>query len=285
VAAALNGTIGTFTKLGFSASATHHEIAFLKCFAAFVVLLAFCLGSAARRRELASNAVRWPQFALLSFLGIFCLYFFETWAFAQASVPLVSFLTYAAGGFTLLLSSLFLGERLGLSKLGAFAAIIGGVYLIVAFEGVIPGRAAGIVLALLGGLGYAMFIFMSKLFRMQGGLPQLVWLFGFGSLYLAVPLLGSGLTVPSGFALLMVAALVVFPTIGGFYFTTKALEHGEASKVQIVETGDPLFATLFGFLFLGESLGMGGSLGAACIMAGLLLAIKPDSPRPRSLQA
>src|SRR5207245_963014 len=130
MAAGLNGTIGTFTRFALGSGASHHQVAFWKCFMAFVILLGYCLSSRSRRHELAILKSDWHKFALLSFLGIFCLYFFETWAFAEASIPLVSFLTYAAGGITLILSSRLLGERFGPSKLAAFAAILTGVYLI-----------------------------------------------------------------------------------------------------------------------------------------------------------
>ncbi|MBX8485085.1 DMT family transporter, partial [Pseudomonas cichorii] len=278
IAAILNGTIGVFTRMGFAHGATSNQIAFWKCFAAFLVIALYCATSQARRRETLALTSKWPQFAVLAFLGIFCLYFFETWAFEEASIPLVAFLLYAAGAMTIVLSAIFLGERIGLYKVIAFAAILTGVYLILSYEGEISGSYLGITLALLGGLGYALFIFTSKLMNVGSGLPQLAWLFGFGSLYLLVPLLREGFAIPDGIALLAIAALVLLPTIGGFYFTTKAVDQGEASKVQIIETSDPLFATLFAFSFFGESLGLAGTIGALCIMAGLILAMKKNTP-------
>ncbi|RMQ41286.1 hypothetical protein ALQ04_03910 [Pseudomonas cichorii] len=277
IAAVLNGSIGVFTRMGFAHGATSNQIAFWKCFGAFLVIALYCAISQERRRETVALASKWPQFAVLAFLGIFCLYFFETWAFEEASIPLVAFLLYAAGGMTIILSALFLGERIGLNKIVAFGAILAGVYLILSYEGEISGSYLGITLALLGGLGYALFIFTSKLMNIGSGLPQLAWLFGFGSLYLLVPLLKEGFSLPSGIALLAIAALILLPTIGGFYCTTKAVDEGEASKVQIIETSDPLFATLFAFCFFGEMLGIAGTFGGLCIIAGLLFAMKKDA--------
>jgi len=273
-AAALNGTIGIFTRFGFEAGATAHQMAFWKCFGAFLVLLTYCLCRKPVRNEMLLLAVKWPHFALLAFLGMFCLYFFETWAFSKASIPLVSFLVFSSGGLTIILSVFFLKEQLSLSKIAAFALIIAGVYLIFSFESGISGSYLGIVLALLAGVGYSLFNFAAKLFRISGGLPQLVWLFGFGSLYLLIPLLYHGFTAPTGLSLLVTAALVFIPTIGGFYFTTMAVHAGEASKVQIIETSDPLFATLFAFIFFGELMSWAGFFGAACILMGLVLALR-----------
>ena len=39
---------------------------------------------------------------ILSFLGICCLYFFGTWAFREANIPLVSFLTYNANSIQII---------------------------------------------------------------------------------------------------------------------------------------------------------------------------------------
>ncbi|MBB6262094.1 drug/metabolite transporter (DMT)-like permease [Paenochrobactrum gallinarii] len=275
-AAALNGTIGPFNRFGFMDGASHHEIAFLKCFIAFLILLSFCTANVDRRRQVFSLKSKAPHFFVLAFLGIFCLYFFETWAFKEASIPLVSFLTYAAGGITIVLSAIFLGERIGMFRLIAFALIICGVFLIYSFEAGVSGSPLGILLALLGGLGYALFIFTSKLFRMGSGLAHLVWLFGFGSLYLLVPVLIDGFSVPSMTTMAVILGLVLLPTIGGFYFTTKAVQTGEASSVQIIETSDPLFATIFAFGLFGDQLGVAGWTGAACIMIGLLLALKKE---------
>ncbi|WP_373271494.1 EamA family transporter [Moraxella osloensis] len=71
-----------------------------------------------------------------------------------------------------------------------------------------------------------------------------------------------------------IMALILLPTIGGFFFTTKAVKNGEASKVQIIETSDPLFATLFAFIVFGESLQAFGYIGAGMIIFGLILSMK-----------
>lgn len=273
VAAVLNGTIGVLTRTGFDQGATPALIAFWKCFGAFVVVSLLC----ACRHDLGTQTVRlarrWPHFACLAFLGIFSLYYFETTAFSHASIPLVSFLTYAAGGATLALSGRFLGETTTRRKAAAFLAIVLGVGVMGLFESGVDGSTAGIALALAGGSGYALFIFLAKWFRIGSGLPQLVWLFGFGSAFLSIPLMREGFAMPSGLAWITLCALVLLPTIGGFYFTTRAVESGQASKVQIIETSDPLFATLFGFALFGDRLSQEGMLGAGFIAIGLVIAV------------
>ncbi|VVD88867.1 membrane protein [Pandoraea capi] len=276
-AAVLNGTIGVLTRTAFEQGATTASVAFWKCFGAFVLVSAYCACRPEHRTRTVRLASRWPQLACLAFLGIFCLYFFETKAFSQASIPLVSFLTYAAGGATVVLAGRYLGERLTRRKIVAFAAIVAGVGVMSFSESDVNGTASGIGLALVGGCGYALFIFFSKWFRTGAGLPQLVWLFGFGSVFLLLPLIQEGFTMPDGMQWATLGALVLLPTIGGFYFTTRAVECGQASKVQIIETSDPLFATVFGFLLFGDELTYAGAVGAACIAIGLLTAVRQQT--------
>ncbi|AKM32774.1 hypothetical protein AB870_11815 [Pandoraea faecigallinarum] len=273
MAAVLNGTIGVLTRTAFDQGATPASVAFWKCFGAFVLVSAYCVCRPEYRTLTVRLAPRWPQFACLAFLGIFCLYFFETKAFSRASIPLVSFLTYAAGGATVVLAGRYLGERLTRRKIVAFAAMVAGVGVMSFSETDVSGTASGIGLALAGGCGYALFIFFSKWFRAGAGPSQLVWLFGFGSVFLLMPLIQEGFTAPDGMQWATLGVLVLLPTFGGFYFTTRAVERGQASKVQIIETSDPLFATAFGFFLLGDGLTYAGALGAACIAIGLLTAV------------
>lgn len=271
-AAALNGLIGPLTRLTLLQGVGASQIAFTKAFIAFFLLLGYCL-LAGKARELLNVGKQWPTLAVLAFLGIFSLYFFETQAFAEASVSLVSFLTYAAGGFTILLSAIFLKERLTVLKLVSFLTIIAGILLMFNAGSEMSGSMKGATLALLGGLGYALFIFFAKYNNIGSGLCQLVWLFGFGSLYLLPPALVAGFSALSLSATLSLVALVVFPTIGGFYLTTRAIKLGEAGRVQIIETSDPLFATVFAFILFGEVLSLPAAWGACFVIVGLLCSL------------
>lgn len=279
IAAILNGSIGIFTRFGFNNGLTPNTLAFWKCFGAFLLILIYCFSNTQLRKQTVELKNSFFQFSILGFLGIFCLYFFETQAFHKASIPLVSFLTYAAGGITILMAATLLKERINIYKILSFLFILFGVYIIFLFEKDITGSSLGIVFALLGGLGYALFIFMAKFFKIGSGLPQLVWLFGFGSIYLLFPLLYEGFKYPTGTSIIFVIALILLPTIGGFFFTTKAVKDGEASKVQIIETSDPLFSTLFAFIIFGDSLGLTGYIGAILIIFGLIFSMKNPKPQ------
>jgi len=282
LAAISNAMIGPLTRFGFLEGASPNQIAFFKAVIAFIILLSFTLIYKKYFWRVVHLRHQAGQLAVLAFLGIFCLYFFETTAFSLASIPTVAFLTYAGGVASVALSTVILKEPLTRQKIIAFMFILIGVYMIIVGESGISGSLMGIVYALVGGLGYALFIFFAKLFKIGGGFAVLVWLFGFGSLFLSVPYTINGGGLLSAEAFLMVVALVLVPTIGGFYFTTKAVSGGEAGRVQIIETSDPLFATAFGFLLFGDRMSLVGWGGAAFIFSGLVLVMMRSTKEKRS---
>ncbi|MFK7867340.1 MAG: DMT family transporter [Alphaproteobacteria bacterium] len=273
IAAFLNGSIGALSRYGFYFEATHHQLAFYKCFFAFLLLLTLVLLNKTKRREFIALHRRAKEISILAGFGIFSLYFFETWAFAEANIPLVSFLTYASGGVTILLASFILNEALTLPKICAFLLMVFGILLMSITEIGHSGSMLGFALACAGGIGYSLFLLLSKFYKMPAGIVTLTWFFGFGSVYLFIPMAIDGVSFPNFYALGIIFLLVLFPTIGGYYFTMRALQHGEASKVQIIETSDPLFASLFAFILFGDMLTGYGMIGAALIFTGLLVAI------------
>jgi len=155
----------------------------------------------------------------------------------------------------------------------SFALLVIGIILICLSEGRLEGSILGIILALIAGAGYALFIFFSKKLDIGSGVPHLVWLFGFGSIFLAFPLLQTEQILLPASSLWSILLLVLIPTIGGFWFTLKAIDDGSASGVQIIETSDPLFASLYAFILFSEILHWQGWVGAGFIMAGLIAAI------------
>ncbi|MBO6225193.1 MAG: DMT family transporter, partial [Psychrobacter sp.] len=64
--------------------------------------------------------------------------------------------------------------------------------------------------------------------------------------------------------------LAIFPTILGFYCTASALTYLPASKVQVIELSEPLFAMFFVWLILHESATIRFWLGAGLVILGIL---------------
>jgi drug/metabolite transporter (DMT)-like permease len=274
LAAVANGTIGPLNRFAFNAGAGYQEVAFIKCFGSFIVLLFYCSLKSNLRSDLVALKSRCFIYIILSFLGVFCLYFFETWAFKEASIPVVSFLVYASGIFTIVLSVFFLKESVTKLKIFAFISIIIGVFIIILSKDILSGTFFGMLLALMAGLGYSLFIFFTKFFNVTSSLASLVWLFGFGSVFLSIPIIFSNEFNFPLVAIFPTIGLIAIPTIAGFWFTIKAVSKGSASSVQIIETTDPLFATLFAIILFNEIITNTVWLGAFFIVCGLLISLK-----------
>ncbi|HSH25100.1 MAG TPA: DMT family transporter, partial [Massilibacterium sp.] len=69
----------------------------------------------------------------------------------------------------------------------------------------------------------------------------------------------------------LLISLAIFPTLGGFYCTTKALNYLDAHKVQFLELTEPVFATIFAFLFLQEYIKGIEIIGAFFILVAIYI--------------
>ena len=75
-----------------------------------------------------------------------------------------------------------------------------------------------------------------------------------------------------------IAFLAVFCTVCAFWTQTWAQQYTTPTRTALIFTMEPVFATFFAWLWLGETLGLWGWVGAALILAGILLAeLRPKS--------
>jgi DME family drug/metabolite transporter len=206
-----------------------------------------------------------------SFFGVFVLYYFEIWALKYADVPVVSFLLYASGIIGMILSVIWLKESINKYKVISAVFVVFGVFMIFSTLSKVSISFKGGILAIVAGLGYSIFLILTKKFNIPGTLATLWWLFGFGSFFLFIPFVLSGHKIPSVQAYPYIICLSIIPTMGGYYCTNKALSLTEASHVQIFEMSEPIFASAFAFVFLNEIMSINGLLGAVFITIGLLI--------------
>lgn len=273
-AAALNASIGILSKIligqGFSPAA----IAFYKTLLA-VVLLSVVLLAVRKRQALKASGARWWQAAVCAMLGIFTLFFFETQAYHYENAATVVVLLMASASVSsIILARIVLRDPIDLNiTLGALLAIF-GVYLIFKDsmgEGV---NWQGGLYAVVAGFGYGSFSVCMKKMNILGGLIFTRMLLVWGAFYLFIPAtLSHELSVnitPLTATLLL--ALAVFPTILGFYCTTKAIQILKPSQVQVIELSEPIFAAVLALLVLNEIPGISTLYGGASILLGLLFA-------------
>ena len=178
--------------------------------------------------------------------------------------------------FTLFVSILFSYDRLSPRRLiGIMLAAVGVIYL------VNPARAdlshqttAGNLLLVGNALLYAIYIVISKdLFERYGALNMITWIF----------LVGSVITIPVGiYSLqqenlsaigpgiwLLVAVIIILPTVGAYYLNAYALTKVPPSTVAVYIYLQPLIAFGFAPLLLGEHLTWRPGIAALLIFAGV----------------
>lgn len=247
-------------------------MSFYKCLIAFIFISIFALGKKDLRTNIISLKSKIKYMWLCSFLGIFVLYFFETTAYKYESVSFVVFILLGSSVLTtFIFSSILLKEtKRSFQYVGLILLFIG--LLITHFsEGDLHGSSLGTIFAAIAGIGYGLFLVLTKKFTLDGTLA-LIWYFMlFGIVYLFIPFYKEGLVLPSLSSMPSLIGLAILPTIGGFYCTTKALNYLEANKVQFFELTEPVFATIFAFFFLNEMIQGLEWLGAFLILVAIYI--------------
>src|SRR3954464_12814602 len=143
----------------------------------------------------------------------------------------------------------------------------------------------GVLLALGAGASYAAYTLSAKRLLSAGHAPETVMAgaFGLGALLLLPVLAATGagwLAQPGGAALALFLGVV--PTALAYVLFARGLRRLSAAETATLTLAEPLTATVLGVLVLGEHF---APLGAALILAGLLVLAAPEVRRPAAVPA
>ncbi|ERF78197.1 DMT family transporter [Gallibacterium anatis] len=275
-AAALNSTIGIFSKVLIEQGLTIEAISFIKTIIAFVLVSIVLFRQPQKEQQqsicphYSSTVKLWGQIAFCAFLGVFVMFFFETLAYQYGQAANVVVVLMASAAVSALIGGwLLLAEPIVFSAIvGTLIAILG--IFIISWSG--SGTWQAVVNASLAGIGYGLFSVFIKRFRLNGGLPLTKMLMFFGAIYLLFPFIQHFETINWSWSIaLNLLALAVLPTLLGFYCTTKALVYLSAAKVQVTELSEPIFSMCLAWLFLSEIPTLYFFIGAVCIVLGIIL--------------
>lgn len=276
LAAIFNAFVGIFSVFLFKNGFASFEIAFYKCFIASLILLAIVIYMRKLSALLAFIRQKFVVLLVLAFFGFFMLYHFETAAYTSMSVANVVFVLF---GVSMIIT--FICEALNARRffefkelLAMFFALLGLWIIFLAEGGTLENftHLKGLLNAFLAGFGYALFLFFTRKFKLGFGLIPLCALLFIGSLYLIFPLFGASLNSSLSFeSFILLLALAFLPTIGGFYCTTRALSLAKANSVQLIELSEPVFAMIFGALFLSQSISFLQILGGVFILFAIFV--------------
>ncbi|WP_374352982.1 DMT family transporter [Chitinimonas sp.] len=172
---------------------------------------------------------------------------------------------------------LLTGGRLSLQILAAAALACAGIGLMSWEAG---GNWLGDGATLLCALAYAIYVVL--LSRRAGShqprslaATQIVFMAVFGGAWMLVSDLSSNTlaTLPARAmpALLPIAYLGLIATAGMLFLQAYAQREVSADKAAVIYAMEPVFAALFGWVLLGETLGANGAIGGAMVVAAVIL--------------
>jgi drug/metabolite transporter (DMT)-like permease len=214
---------------------------------------------------------------------------FLLFAFAAVHLPAsyLAILNAAAPLFALLLSAIWLGERLTAARLAGLAAGIGGVALVTGAGPVVPDAMFGpaIAASLLATLCYAL---SGVYIKRRAGAVKPMAIAGWSQVFAGAVLLPLAPFAPARGSLTgplvanMLALALVCSAIAYLLYFRLIADFGPTRAMSVTFL-IPLFGVLWGVLFLGESVTLPMLAGCALVVGGTLLVLRP-APRPRPVQ-
>ncbi|MCK0746796.1 DMT family transporter [Chromohalobacter nigrandesensis] len=222
----------------------------------------------------------WSAVAGLGVAGNFAFYFLSI---SQGSVAVAATLMYSAPIFVYLLSFVLKLEQPTPIKWAAIVVVMLGIVLLTRIYDVSSGGVTllGVGAGLLAGVSYAVFIFGFK-YAAPHGSPQAILVIAFA--VLAVLLAGLGDTSQT-LDVLHTPDWPLFVTLGilgaglSFIFYVAGLKHTAPAVASIVAMVEPVTASLFGVVVLGESLVSIQIVGMVLILATVTALSVYSSPK------
>lgn len=230
------------------------------------------LWSAARRQRL-QPGVPWQRYLLLGFLNAAAPFTLIGMAELTLSSGTASILNATTPLFTALGAAMLLGERLTARKVLGLVLGIGGVAILVGFRphGTADLRAA--MLSLAAAIFYALGGIYAKL-GFQGVPAQTMATFqqvGAAAVMLPFAAYFHPQAAPSAAAVWSVLVLAVVATAFGYILYYRLMTESGPTKTLSVTFLVPVFAVLWGHLFLGERVTTGAIGGLLVILLSVLL--------------
>ena len=197
-----------------------------------------------------------------------------------ASVSTAVILMYTAPVFVMIYSVSFLGEKLNLKKGISVVLMLIGCALVSGIVGGMKFSTWGITAGLLAGISYSTYNILTKIEMKKGYNAVSATLYSFISMTVVSFIISKHLqifTLTSEHPLVLIPliiALGIVTCVLPYLFYTLALKElpvGTASSLAIVE---PLAATFFGFVVLGESLSAYSIIGGILILSSVYILSK-----------
>jgi DME family drug/metabolite transporter len=268
-AASLWATFGLFARKLYEAGFSPIELASVRAFVAFVIVLPLALVTRTRLRAPPRTA------ALLLIFGIGFAVFelIYLMAIEAAPVSIAAALLYTAPVFVVGIAHITLREPVQARHLKALVGVLLGVFLVtgmartLAVSGPsVTGR--GVVLGLAAGFSYGVYTVLGKAaMHRTEPLPALVWSLGAAALLLMIFAPPIALFFRDASSVPWLIAIGVVPTLVPYILFLYALRYIRAGTASMVASIEPVVATVLAVLLLGEIMHIEQIAGVLLIVA------------------
>ena len=254
--------------------------------AARISLAALALFGLLRVRDRQLLRIRTRDIPFFLLFGLICVALLQaSWAYAVSLIDggVAVVLNYTAPAWAALFAWPLLGERLNRQKGIALLLTTAGVALIARIFDAqfLSLNVAGLLWGLISGVLYGLYsIFIRQTLKRYSFWTVVTYTFASGALFLwaAVLVMSSGEGSPSRMvstfaqpgAALWLVILALGPTLIGHTLFAFGLRFLEATVATILATIEPVMATLWAVIFLGESLTWPQVIGGALVIAGVI---------------
>ncbi len=233
-------------------------------------------------------------FVLLGMVAVMLSQITYFYALSVTTVAVAVTLNYTAPFFVLVISLLFLGEKITREKVIALVMAFSGVVLISGLgeeRGALAVSPTGFFAGLLSGASYgAQTVAYKKLGRKYGPVSLNFWTMAFGGslLFCALSVWRGGLggfvsdlppVWPKSFPYF--ALMGLGPGTAAFILFADGINKVEATRGSIAALAEPLAAYVIGYFFLGETLSLRGIMGALFVVGAIWVVSASQAIRTR----
>lgn len=208
----------------------------------------------------------------IAVLGLAPLYYSYMASVSLVGAAVASLLLYTAPAWVSLFGYIFMGESPGRRGFVSIALGLSGSILISGgFASLNSVSLEGVLLGLVSGLSYALYIALARYFQLRGaqGLQVSLAPMAIAGVLIAIAIQPSRL--PTGVELAASAYLAVFTMALPYVLNAFALRHIAAHRVAVISLVEPLTAVVLSIAVLGETLTPAQAIGGTLILLAALI--------------
>lgn len=233
------------------------------------------------------------DWALAAACGVILGVHFSAWIASLEHTSLIASVVLVSTSpiFVNTLSFPLIGERVPRPiVVGTLIAVGGGAIVAWGGDTEAPSHGGdapllGNSLALVGAMGFALYLIIGRRFRAKMHFIPYIWLvYGMAAMAVCVPALLAGYSFLgySARGYLWLAAIGLIPQLIGHSSFNYALGHLSAAYVGVISRLEAVVSTILGIVVLGEWPTLLAVAGSAIILGGVTMASWPVAPRPPS---